>query len=303
MPGQEKVLVYGATGAQGARIVRRLLDDGFAVRGLARGSTHLMPAGAEPVCASLDDADGLCAATQGVQKVVFTLPLAFDAGQAARWTENAVRAAERAGMRLFLFNASASSPGVETGVAAMDLKLRAERIVQAASLPSVVLRPTLYLGNLLSPWAAPGIVQDGVLAYPLPSDVAVAWTSWEDLAAAVSAALRQPGLAGRALGLGGPEALTGPALAGAVGRGLGRPLRYAPIPLDRFEAGLSQAIGPAVGREVAALYRWLASQGRDLLGHTGHKAAHALGLAPTSAEAWAQRQDWRAWGRPASPAP
>lgn len=285
------VLVYGASGAQGRSIVQHALAGGLTVRGIGRSGRAVVP-GAEFNEVDLDDASGLAAAHEGVNSVIFMLPLVFDVEQAVRWTGNALRAAERAGVQSFVFDTSAPVPDSECGVAAVDLKVKAERLVNDADLPVTIIRPTIYLGNLLAPWAAPAIVRDGVLAYPLPAEARVAWTSWENAAIAVVAAARRPDLVGRVFDLGGPEALDGSALAAAVGAGLNRAIDYVPVPLEGFEAGLSQAMGPEIGREITALYRWFAGEGRPLLDRTGTSAAQALGVALTDARSWSLHQDW-----------
>jgi NAD(P)H dehydrogenase (quinone) len=298
MSNKETVLVYGATGAQGAPIVARLGVDGYAVRGISRNGTGHENASFQNVRADLDDAKALEQASRDVAKVVFMLPLSFDVDQTARWTENAISAAAKAGVELFVFNTSAPVPDIAPGVAAIDLKVRAERIVKDADVPSIILRPTIYLGNLLAPWSAPSIVRDHVLAYPLPADIAVAWTSWDDVAEAIARLLQRPELAGSTFDLGGPEALDGEALAKALGQGMGEDLHYASIPLPAFEAGLTQAMGPDVGREIARLYGWFAGDGRSHTGQTGEAATRVLGLSLVTAEAWARKQDWQAASRP-----
>ena len=63
---------------------------------------------------------------------------------------------------------------------------------------------------------------------------------------------------GRTLGIGGPEALTGAALAHEVGAGMGRELVYAPIPTPAFAEGMNAAMGVPAGDRLAAVYAWLA---------------------------------------------
>lgn len=293
---KKQVLVYGATGAQGLPIVKQLVADGFSVRGLGRPEQQdpLAGTGAQTVWADLDDAEAVARATAGSDAVVFILPLAFDVAQAERWTGTALRAAEKAGVKQFVFNTSVPVPDEEPGVAAIDLKVRAERLVKAADVPFVIVRPTIYLGNLTAPWAAPSIINDRTIAYPLPEDVAVSWISWEDTASFVSAAVRRPDLAGSAFDVGGERPLNGAALAEAFGSALGGSYQYAPIPLPGFEAGLSQALGPVVGREIAALYGWFADEGRTRLSVDTSQAAAILDITPTPYATWIKGQGWAA---------
>lgn len=59
------------------------------------------------------------------------------------------------------------------------------------------------------------------------------------------------------LGVGGLQAVHGPDLALAFSRGLGRTIRYLPLALDDFEAGVDRAIGPGVGEAVGAIFRFI----------------------------------------------
>lgn len=62
---------------------------------------------------------------------------------------------------------------------------------------------------------------------------------------------------GRTLQIGGPEALTGTALAREVGAGLGREMACAPIPPAAFAQGMTAAMGAPAGDRLAAIYAWL----------------------------------------------
>lgn len=239
MSGKGTALVYGGTGFQGSRIVERLRAEGYRVRVLIYGEQPDGLEGVEAVSGSFDDAGSLIQATAGVSHVVLLLPLAFDVEAAARWTSNVLRAAELAGVQRLVFDTSVPVPDNRTGVAAIDVKVVAEALVRGASIPWTIVRPTIYLGNLIAPWSAPGIVRDHVVAYPLAADVPVSWISWEDTAVAVERALSDPSLTGHALDVGGHHALTGTELAAAFGKALGGTYAYAPIPLDGFEAGLN----------------------------------------------------------------
>lgn len=71
------VAVHGATGTQGAPIVRRLLGDGHHVRAIARSPDGL-PAECEPFPADPLTIDQLTRAYVRADAVVVQLPLTFD---------------------------------------------------------------------------------------------------------------------------------------------------------------------------------------------------------------------------------
>ena len=62
----------------------------------------------------------------------------------------------------------------------------------AAPLDVVTLEPTVYLDNLLAPWALPGILERGTLAYPAPADAPISWLSLASLGEHARAALGAP---------------------------------------------------------------------------------------------------------------
>jgi NAD(P)H dehydrogenase (quinone) len=287
------VLVYGGTGAQGAPIARRLTAAGHAVRSLTRTRVDLSSAGQNNlVHGDLDDVESLAAASRGCRSVVLLLPLGFDVDRAVRWTEHAVRAAETAGVERFVFNTSGPTPAVETGVAAVDIKVHAERIVRASGLPWVIVRPTLYLGNLTAPWSVPAIVKSRTIAYPLPAELPVNWTTWENVADIVAWAVGEDAAPGQTVDVGGFETATGTQLAQAFTTAFGESYAYAPIPLQAFEAGLNQSLGEPVGTEIARLYAWLAGDGRELL-KLAKDQAPVPGVTETRPIAsWVEQQDW-----------
>lgn len=294
MTEAHKVLVYGATGQQGRPIVERLLAEGHAVRLATRtaATSPTFSAPVESVVADFDDADSLVAANEGCHKVVLLLPLIFDVAQAERWTANVVEAARSAGIDHLVFDASSPTPGQLTGVAAVDVRVRAEAILRESGLPTVVLRPTIYLDNLTAPWSAPGIAANHVVAYPLPADVDVSWSTWEHAAACVSSAISRPELRGRAFDIGAADPINGTDLASIFSRVLGTPHSYAEIPLEGFEQGLNAAMGPPVGTEIARLYAWFASSGRERIAADTSAAVNALGVTAESIDEWVTRQKW-----------
>lgn len=298
MTRPSKTLVYGGTGAQGRAIVERLLAEGNAVRVATRQTRDAagLTGAAELVMADFEDADSLRAASAGCDRVVLLLPLMFDVAKAERWTANVVKAAAAAGAALIVLDSSAPSPAEMTGVAAIDVRIRAEHVVRNGDMPNIVLRPTIYLDNLTAPWSAPSIVAARVVAYPLPPEVLVRWTTWRDVAAFVAAAVTRPDLAGQAFDLGGVDALHGPALAAAFGRALDKEHDYAAIPLPAFEQGLNSALGAPVGTEIARLYQWFADAGASRIAADGSEAAATLGVARTPVTEWIAQQDWQQAG-------
>ncbi|MEV4840595.1 NmrA family NAD(P)-binding protein [Nonomuraea sp. NPDC049486] len=275
-----RFLVFGAAGAQGGAVARRLVESGYEVRGFTR--TGKVPEGVTPFRGDLGDAGRVKEAFTGVTHASVVLPLVFEAETVAAFTRNVIEGARAAGVRRLVFNTGNRLPDGETGVAAFDTRRAAVRALRESGLPVVVLRPALYLENLLAPGVLgsplpdnhPG---DGVLRYPLPADLPVAWLGHAGLGALTVAALTGDGLAESVVDAGGPAAVTGPELAAAFG------LRYEEQDVAVFEAGLARAVGAATAAEVAATYRWIASAApADLFG-----PGPSLGVTLMTPAAWA----------------
>lgn len=89
-----RVMVIGATGVLGRPLVRRLLAEGHAVSGLARGEDRVAAVratGAKPVTGSLFDVDSLAGALRGhdaVVNVATRIPDARHAMTLSGWAEN-----------------------------------------------------------------------------------------------------------------------------------------------------------------------------------------------------------------------
>ena len=293
-----RVLVYGANGVRGGAVVRRLLARGHAVRAVARdpgASRWLGTPGVEVVAADLADRSSVERASDGIDAVFLQLPLVYDRGLAEAYVRNAVGAAAAAGARRLVHQGNSRPPAEATDVAGFEIDRAAAQIVLGGGVPATVLRPTVYMDNLLGPWTAPGIVNDGVLAYPIPATTPTAWLSADDAAALVVAALEREEPVRETLDVGGPEALTGDEAAERLGQALGRPVRYLALPIDAFEDGLRAALGPETGSAVAATYRWDADHGDGRRNVVDPAPLVALLGAPlTPLAEWASAQAWPA---------
>ncbi len=286
------VLVYGATGTQGSPVAEQLLDAGRPVRVLTRDPDRaraLADRGAEVAVGNLDDPASLEAAHWGVDRVVLHLPLQYDFALHETYGRNAIAAARAAGVPMLVFNTTAH---VLDGTDVTVYRVRQEMVdhLRASGVPSVVLRPTFYMDNLLGPWIKPGIVDSGVLAFPLPADFPMSWVSSQEVGAYATAALDRPELVGSTFDIGGPEGLTGEAMAACLSTVLGRPVSYVEIAPDAYEQALVPLFGPAVAYEVAEQVRCIIGRGDGRVDMS--QPRDQLGVEPVPLAEWAQRQRW-----------
>lgn len=235
--------IPGISGAQQAAIADMLARDGWQIRGGGRGDDAAWRA--DPEIGS-----GLDHAMDGTALVVATIPQDHRAGVMRRVAGAVTDAAGRAGTRLIV-NVGGRIAARAAGPLHDDLRWIRDRVLGGAA-PALIVEPTSYLENLMLPEVRAGLA-GGVLAYAAPPDVPIAWISHADLGRQV-ARLAAGGRAGESVRLGGPQSPTGPELAAAVGRGIGRALEYRAIPPAEFAKALNAAFGPPAGDRIASLY-------------------------------------------------
>ncbi|MEU3072219.1 SDR family oxidoreductase [Streptomyces laurentii] len=298
---RKRVLVTGANGFQGGAVARLLAADGHHVRGLVRdrAKAAALPSGVIPFHGDLGDPEALRAAFDGVSHAVVVMPLVYDSATVAGYAHNITEAAREAGVRRLVYNVNTPVPDETTPYAGFETRRLAERILLDGTVPALAIRPPVYLENLFSPWNGPAVVDDGVLAYPLPADRKVAWMSHADLARIAARALDEDVPTGRVWNVGGAEVLTGPELAAAFGRALGREVAYLPLEVAAFEEGLARAIGPEAAAGVAGIYHH-AGTGRaaGLLAPSPADTQTAFGVRLTPVTEWVAAQPWQHWARP-----
>lgn len=286
------ILVYGATGTQGSPVAEQLLAASRPVRILTRQADRaraLADRGAQVAVGDLADPASLAAAHDGVDRVVLHLPLQYNFALHETYGRNAISAAKQAGVSMLVFNTSAHVFPY-TDVTVYRERQRMVDLLRASGVPSVVIQPTFFLDNFLGPWIKPGIVREGVLAFPLPPSFPMSWISAQEAGAYAVAALDRPDLAGSTFDVGGPEALTGVAIAACLTEVLGRPVSYVGIDPDAYEQALVPLFGAAVAFEVAQQVRYITSRGDGIVDMSGLR--EQLGVGPVPLAQWAARQSW-----------
>lgn len=299
-----RVAVVGATGFQGGAVARLLAERHHRVRALTRRPSADRPPlpGAFFLAGDLGRPEDVRRLFEGTTHGFVTMPLVYDPEQVEEYALNVAEAALDAGIIRLVFNANTRIPLGPTDVAAFETRRLAERVLRDSGVPLVVIRPPVYLDNLFSPWNGPALVDEGLLAYPLPASARTAWLSHRGLAEAALAALTREGLEGRTFDVGGERSLTGGELASAFGRGLGRAVRYEELDPAAFERALGRLLGPETAAGVAGIYHYMAT-GADplLMADDDGVSTEVLALAPAPVEEWVARQPWQVWSSDTSP--
>lgn len=292
MKEQALVGVTGAHGAQGSAIQRALAERGIRTRGFGRRA-DASAGGQEYRRADLSDRAGLLDAFSGLSALCFTLPLVYDLEQARRYAENVAAAAVEAGVERIVFNANVRVPGHATDIAGFETRRAAEEILLGSGVPVAIVRPAVYLENLLAPPIVNAVNEIGVLPYPVPSETSVSWISLHDLGRTVAAVLESDDLANATVDVGGSD-LTGAELAQHLGDGLDREVSFLSLDPVDFEAGLARELGSEAARGVAGIYHWLSANPDTTLMSGGKSTMTQLGITTLAVADWANT----AWPEP-----
>lgn len=296
-----EVLVLGATGDQGAPLLRRLLARGHGVRAATRDPLSFPGgfAGVQPIAADFHDIAALGDAMAGMDAVLMHLPFTFDRAFARLMGRNIAAAATTARVGKLVFHTSCYVAPADLGIDAHDARRDIEAALEASGLPFVFIRSPVFMDNLVRLWAKPSIVEHGVFAYPCAPALRISWTALDDVAAWMVAALESPTLTAHRLTVGGPEALTGDEVAARLTTALGRPVRFQSLRPNAFAAAISALATGSRHYEpgsfydrMAKLYHWYNAQEPSVLAVDLASARALLDVAPTSFADWAARQDW-----------
>ncbi len=214
------ILVTGATGTVGQRLVPELMAAGARVRALVRNPDR---AGAwrgqvELAVGDLEAPETLGPAMRGIEQLYVVTP-------ETKQVANLLAAAKTAGVRHVV---KQSTIEANRSLGPGKWHREQESMIERSGLRWTFLRPTLMNTNTIQ-WWRQSIKAQGAVYFPGGHGHVPAVDPC-DVAAVASAVLTQPGHAGQIYELTGPEALTIEQMVQAIGRALGRPLRYISIP-------------------------------------------------------------------------
>ena len=229
-----KVLVTGATGNVGSRVVRELQERGVPVRAFVRDpgkASAMLGAGVEIVPGDFGDPESIRAALDGVEGVFLACS---NQPRQVEYETGVIDAAQAAGVQRIV---KLSALGAEIGspIAFWDWHARIEEHLRASGVPFVMLRPAFSMANLLG--SAEGVRHaDSLFA---PADGArVAMIDPSDVAEAAAVALSTDGHEGQTYVLTDPEAITFERVAEELSAATGRHVRFVAVPDDAARQAL-----------------------------------------------------------------
>lgn len=264
----QRILVTGATGAQGGALIPLLLQKGFAVRALTRDSTKaaartLLDNGVEVVTGDLDDEaslDRACAGCYGVFSVQNFWEKGVGHDREVEQGCKLARAAKQAGVQHFVQTSVVNCDQAE-GVLHFESKYKIEQYIDSLQLPRTFLREVFFMENFTQPVMTSGAKKDIDPFWVLPTiiglldkDTGFHMISVEDIAWFAADIFAHPELyLDKELDVAG-DVLTAAQLKAVFHKVTGRSL----LPTSRF---LTRLMVRLINPESARQFRWNNQQG------------------------------------------
>ena len=256
----KKMLVTGATGNVGARVVRELQGRGVSVRAFVRDpdkAVTMLGDGVELVSGDFSNPESVRRALEGVEGVFLACA---NHPRQVEYETGVIDAARQAGVTRIV-KLSALGAEIGSSVAFWDWHGRIEEHLRASGVPAVVLRPTFNMTNLLG--SAEGVRHAGSLFAPA-NGARVAMIDPRDIAAVAAVALAVDTHDGKACTLTGPEAITFERVAEELSTVAGRRVEFVDVPDEAARQGMiEQGMPEFVAGEIAKVFGFLRRGDQD----------------------------------------
>jgi uncharacterized protein YbjT (DUF2867 family) len=247
---QSSILVVGATGTVGSRVVRQLADAGVRPRVLVRSpeKAEALAAFATPVVADLLAPESLEPAFRGAERVFILAPPTPDLETLER---NAIDAAAAAGARRIVFLSNYGAKAGDEEDWHFDVHGRHEQLIAKREVDWTVLRPTRFMNY--APFVWPSVLNQGLLLEGGGAG-AMTFIDPDDIAAIGVKALTEDGHEGQIYELTSQETYTAATLASLLSKMLARPLRIFQGDVDALREALAASGAPGEYAPIMARY-------------------------------------------------
>ena len=245
------VLVIGATGTVGSRLVMELGWRGERVRGATRqpaAARRRSGDAAELVEFDFERPETFAPALDGADRV-FLIARPGDE-QADRVAAPLIDEMKRQGMR-HVVNLTAMGVEMLDGMALRKV----ERHLEDSGIGFTHLRPNFFMQVFSGGPLLTDICSTGAIHVPA-ADAKISYIDARDIAAVAAAALTEPGHVGKAYTLTGGEALDHHEVARAISEAAGKPVRYVPISEDTARTAIEGGgLSPERAERLIGFYR------------------------------------------------
>ncbi|MGQ4332578.1 SDR family oxidoreductase [Streptomyces hayashii] len=242
------VLVVGATGSLGGKVVDELLARGKNVRALVRPASdagRLESRGVQIARGDMLDIDSLVAAMNGADAVITTAAGYTRGGKNAHDIDtvgnaNLAEAAHRTGIRRFVLTSILTSDQTP-GVPHFWHKKLAEDKLEQLGVPFVALRPGAFLDQVASMAGDP--LDKGRMVWIGKATIPLTFVHTSDLAAYLAAAVDVEAEAGERIDIGWDHPVSMREVADVMGRRAGKKIKVVAVP-----SAVARAAGAVAGR-------------------------------------------------------
>lgn len=273
-----KILVVGATGKVGSRLIRQLAVAGAKPRALVRSRAKgdAIASLATPVIGDLNAPETLSEAFRGAERVFILAPPAPEMESMER---NAIEAAVAAGAKriVYLSNFAATEGDEDRFVHIHGLH---QRLIATLGVDWTVLRPTRFMTGVPFVWRS--VFKQGLLLEAGGSGI-MSFFDPDDLAAIAVKALVEEGYSGQTYRLTSEDAYTADDLARLLSGVVGRELKVFEGDLTAFREALIANGAPS--EYAPAMARYFAKVAAGVYKPTD-TAAQVLGRAPRVYADW-----------------
>jgi len=241
------ICVFGASGNTGGAAAAHLLKSGKQVRVVGRQREKLVAlakAGAESCVGDVENAGFVREALSGAEAAYVLIPpnMATDDFRAyqARIIDSLVGGIEATKVRHVVLLSSIGAHHSEGTGPIVGLHDFEQRLRKVAGLNALFVRAGFFMENALMGLGS--VRAQGIYTGPMPADTAVPAIASADIGAYAGERLEHLDFSGATVvHLIGPKAITQTEIVTALGRAIGKPVRYVQVSMDDVEKGLNQA--------------------------------------------------------------
>lgn len=254
------ILVAGATGKIGSKLVPKLLEDGYQVRAISRKQENLkqlVEKGVDPAIGDLLDAEFVRQALNGCDQAFFIVQGSPSSGQhqgeEAQMGKNFVTAAKGEGIKHIVFSGSMGAEG-RSGCPILDAKVIVEKQFEESGLAVTVFRPGNFFDNM---FAFLETISSGFFTLPLDGSVKIPHIAASDIAEYARLAFKRGPQGFEVYDLAYPDPVSMFDIAMEVSDNLGRMIKYMRISDEQFiEVFTGFGISYQFCEDMLAMFRW-----------------------------------------------